>query len=149
MKKFLKLIVTSMLAFVMLTGTSLPIMAAELPEESMIDKTMDTSNVSRSGSLIAQYDCKRGTITQGTKLDPVYLSSQAKTIKFCADGLNGILVIRLKNQSTGDSRSFTAVGDGRWGEITYIAYMDAGTYDVSVEYADGLAHTRLRMEFYN
>lgn len=148
MKKFSKLIFTSMLAFAMLVGVSIPAKAAEL--QTMAKDEINVVDVQqRSGTLIALYDCKRGVLTQGMTLDPVTLTSRAKTIKFCADGLNGILVIRLTNQTTGDSRSFTAIGDGRWGQQTYVTYMDTGTYSVRVEYADGAAHTRLRMQFYN
>ncbi len=148
MKKFSKLIVTSMLAFAMLVGVSIPVKAAEL--QTMANDEINVADVQqRSGNLIAQYDCRRGVITQGMTLDPVTLTSRAKTIRFCVDGINGILNIRLTNQTTGDSRSFTAIGDGRWSELTYVTYMDTGTYSVRVEYADGMAHTRLRMQFYN
>ena len=147
MKKLFKLIAASTLAFAMLVGLPTTAMASE-PVNTVDIETVDSTDVARASTLIKSYTCNK-IITKGATLDSVTLNSRAKTIEFCVNGTGGNVIIRLTNPSTGDSRSFTAIGDGRWSSITYTSYMTTGTYNVTVEYVSGIAHNQLKMNFYN
>lgn len=148
MKKFFKIIAAPVLAAIMVTSVSAPAMAAELPQEVVNAPSVVTANAVQPRAWITSQDCS-GTFKQGVKLCSVYVGSRAKTIKYSVNGLGGNVVIRLNNQSTADSRSFTATANGSMGSITYVTSMDTGTWDVVVEFTSGLGHNNLHMEFYS
>lgn len=147
MGKLFKSIATFTLAISMLVGVPSSVMAAELPQNAA--SNYDTVNAIQPRGLVQSFSYTGGSITTGKNLGSVTLSSSAKTIQYCADGVNGNVIIRLTKQGTGETRSFTAIGNGSWGSITYISAMSAGTWSVSVVYTSGIGHNSLQMRFYS
>lgn len=145
MKKLFKLIATVTLSVAMLLTTSLPAMASELPDKEVKAENVEIQSRARITSFTYN-----GNITLNKKLGTVYVASRAKTVKYSVKGNGGNVMIRMKNKNTGDSRSFTSVGDGRWSSITYVSYMDPGTWEISAEFiTSGTTHNGLTLEFYS
>lgn len=147
MSKILKAL-TPIVATTMLVTASVPTMAAELPQNATNTEMSESIEEVQARGLLATYYYE-GAITNGKTLNPVDVKGNAKTIKFRVDGGGGIVALRLTNRITGDSRSFTAVGDGSWGSQSYVTKMDTGVWDVKVEFVSGSGHNRVWMEFYS
>ena len=152
MRKLFKSIALAALVAVMIVTNGMPAMAAELEQKEVSAKAVETVEsveaVEPRATLLASYYYE-GSITAGKKLDPLSINDgRPSKIKFKVNGNGGVVIIRISNRDTGDSRSFTAVGDSSWGEQTYVGSMDPGIWYVNVITTSGSGHDRLWLEFY-
>lgn len=153
MSKRFKSIVTAFLMAVMLVNSSVSAMAAENVRDvantsNQIQNADSTDIVVTRASALASFE-KSTSLTEGKNIGSVYIPGRAKTVQWTVAGSGGNVIFRMVNRSTGDTRSFTTVGNGVKGSLTYISAMDSGTWDISVIYASGNGHNHVYLTFYS
>lgn len=146
MRNFFKSIaIATIVGVLFLTNISI-VMAAE-PTQEVVSTENDNSVESRS-TLVATYYYE-GSLTQGKRLFPVNIELGRPTkLDYNISGSSGNVTVKLVHRDTGESRSFTAVGKGEWGSITYVSPMPTGIWDVTVLLVSGSGHDSIALRFY-
>lgn len=151
MKKFFKSLLATILVVVAVASFSVSAMAEEMPlvagATSRENAESASADVARANALVGSYYYE-GNLTQGKTLTPVSITSSAKTIRYCVNGNGGNVILHLQNRVSGNSKRFTATGDGSWGSITYVGSLEAGIWDVTVAFVSGGGHNTVYMNFY-
>lgn len=139
MKNFFKSFVALMMVAVLGMGISVPAMAAECEAPDTELETVSTTEMeSRLGGWVGG---KSGTCTikPGSVIERFNVGTGAKTIEVSITGVSGIIILYFDNLTTGDHRSFTAIGGQLDHAITYVSPLDSGLWKCSVYMCDNNA----------
>lgn len=144
MRKQFKSIAAAILAVLMLMSISMTAMAAEQVPAVGVQSAITTSNgrsvATPASALDDIYNNSRVSLSSGTILtNLLHVTEPSRHIQHKLVGNSGTtngqtVVFRLKNNATGETRSFTAVADGSWHLDTYNTAFPAGYYTLSVVY---------------
>lgn len=136
MNKLFKSFVALCLVAALAIGGSVTAMAAECEvPDPQLEVASATEMESRYGAQIAGMSgpC---TIKAGSVLGTCYVGAGAKTIGVTITGVSGIIILYFDNLTTGDHRSFTAIGGQQNHTLTYVSALDAGDWQCTVYTCD-------------
>lgn len=136
MNKLFKSFVALCLVAALAIGGSVTAMAAECEApDPQLEVASATEMESRYG---AQVGGMSGTcnIRAGSVIGTCYVGTGAKTIEVTITGVSGIIILYFDNLTTGDHRSFTAIGGQQDHALTYVSNLDAGDWQCSVYMCD-------------
>ena len=141
MRRFLNVIVSTVLAAVLMVSSVVPAMAAEqdtaVSESSVASEEFLQDVETRSDSDGANFNNK--SIYPGAYIGEIRIEeSHYRTVTMNVTGISGIVIFRFTNRETGDSRSFTAIG-GQIHSLTYVSPLDKGVWDLKVVTSDNRA----------
>lgn len=147
MRRFLNVIVSTVLAAVLIVSSVVPAMAAEqdaaVSESSVVSTAIQNDATSRvSGNIETRSDknIPDVAIYPGSYVGDIEITeSHYRTVTINVTGISGIVIFRFTNRSTGDSRSFTAIG-GQIHSLTYVSPLDKGWWDIEVVNSDNTAY---------
>ena len=149
MNKLFKSFVALMMVAVLGMGVAVPAMAAECEApDTELEVVSTTEMESRYGTRIARMNgtC---TIKAGSVIDTCEIGAGAKTIEVTINGVSGIIILYFDNLTTGDHRSFTAIGGQLNHALTYVSTLDAGVWQCSVYTCDNNAsNCSYEIDFY-
>lgn len=142
MRRFFNVIVSTVLATVLMVGSTVPAMAAE-QDVAVSENTIASDDVqnelnsetandaeNRAGDLIGRMSVE-ADIYPGANIGTTHVGGRAKTIEVTITGITGIVVLKFTNEETGDFRTFDAIG-GQTRSLEYVSSMDSGEWNVKV-----------------
>ena len=145
MRKQRKLIVSAIMAVVMLMTISTTAMAAEqvpvVEETEVMFQENDVSvapasvwavdDIYNDSSVRLYAEC---VLTTSLHLSEASRTVQHKVVGYSDTTRGQAVIFRFTNNSTGETRSFTAVADGTWHADSYNTSFPAGYYTLKVIY---------------
>ena len=139
MNKLFKSFVALCMVAVLAIGGSVTAMAAECEApDTELEVVSTTEMESRFGAQVGGMS-GRCTIREGSVIGTCYVGTGAKTIEVTITGVSGIIILKFDNLTTGDHRSFTAIGGQVDHALTYVSTMDSGDLQCSVQMCDNNA----------
>ena len=136
MNKLFKQFVALCMVVVFAIGGSVTAMAAECEAPGNEMEVVSTTEMeSRAGTQVGGMSGKC-TVKAGSVIGTCYVGTGAKTIEVTITGVSGIINLQFDNLTTGDQRSFTAIGGQVDHSLTYVSTLDSGDWRCTVQRCD-------------
>lgn len=136
MRKRFKSIATAIMAVLMLINISIPAMAAE--QVPMVNDTIELFQEIETTAVANEFKQSNTYLTADKRLGFMEVTGERYSIQHKLKGklLSGTIGqwvnFRIRHVESGESRSFTAVANGDWSHVTYLAPLQPGTYEIWV-----------------
>ena len=139
MKNIFKSFVALFMVAVLGIGWSVPAMAAECEAiDTKLEVVSTTEMESRVGAQVGGMSGKC-TIKAGSVIGACYVGTGGKTIEVTITGVKGIIILQFDNLSTGDQRTFTAIGGQVKHRVEYASILNSGDWRCTVLMCDNNA----------
>ena len=139
MKNIFKSFVALFMVAVLGIGWSVPAMAAESEvTDTKLEVVSTTEMESRVGTQVGGMNGEC-TIKAGSVISSCYVGTGAKTIEVTITGVKGIIILQFDNLSTGDQRTFTAIGGQVKHRVEYASILNSGDWRCTVLMCDNNA----------
>lgn len=135
MRKYLRLVLSSIMMVALLVFNSAPVMAQDVCNDDKVNEVSGLSSILATSSLTGEFHYT-GRLAKGKNLGSVNISASSRTVKWTTGrtGESGTVILKITNQSTGETRSFTTTANNQLSSLTWNTKLPSGTYTVSVGY---------------